>query len=248
MIVHINCTANLGDFSNALPVISGLYKSLNEKITLIIRPEMRKFNGIKEFLKCQPMIKDVNFSDEVFAYGTNVIDMSSWTRLYKVKDRPMETCAYENWVKDRFGIQFEVDDDFQIEVPYREVELTDKVIIGDRWSNKQDPSIDARRNTNVVENGAQPNPDKVIYLDYSKDLLYNCNLIKQSSKPFVTTFTGIGIIADLMNKETIVCWDEDMRVWDGKPVEYDFERHYYTDRKSKLVHVKDLEKENGLFA
>ena len=96
------------------------------------------------------------------------------------------------------------------------------------------------KNTNVIENGVNPDTTKVLYLDYTKDILYNLNLIKCSDKPFITTFTGIGIIADLMNKETIFGWDEDMRVWDGHPVEYDFIRHYYGDRKSKLVYVKDI--------
>jgi len=31
-----------------------------------------------------------------------------------------------------------------------------------------------------------------------------------------------------------------MRTWDGHPVEFDFKRHYYGNRKSKLVHVKDI--------
>ena len=109
--------------------------------------------------------------------------------------------------------------------------------IGDRWNHE---TIDTRRKTNVVEHGAQPDPSKVVYLDYSKDLLYNLNLIQCSNKPFISTFTGIGILADLMYKETIVCWDEDMRTWDGHPVEFDFIRHYYGNRSSKLVHVKEL--------
>ena len=147
----------------------------------------------------------------------------------------------ENWVNDNYRMLFEVDDDFQVQVfPMFIDDLTDKIIIGDRWSSKQDPSVDTRRNTNVIENGVNPDPSKVFYLDYSKPLMYNLNIIKNNPNPFITTFTGIGIIADLMNKETIVGWDEDMRVWDGRPVEFDFSRHYYGNRKSKLVHVKDI--------
>ncbi len=241
MKIRIDCTANLGDFCNALPVISGISKYTNEKIHLIIRPEMRKFNGIKEFLKYQPMISDVDFSDDLITFG-DIMTLSSWTRMdQEDADRPIETCRYENWVNDNYRMLFQVDDEFEIQVfPMFTDDVSDKTIIGDRWSSKQDPSVDTRRNTNVIENGVKPDPSQVHYLDYTKDIMYNLNLIKQSSKPFVTTFTGIGIIADLMNKETIVGWDEDMRVWDGQPVEFDFKRHYYGNRKSKLFHVKDI--------
>ena len=240
MKIKIDCTANLGDFCNALPVISGISEYRNENIHLIIRPEMRKFNGIKEFLKYQPMIEEVDFSDDLITLG-DIFTLSSWTRMdQEDKNRPVETCRYENWVKDNYRMLFEVDDDFEIQVdPMTDIaiENTDKTIIGDRWNHA---TIDKRRNTNVVEHGAKPDPSKVLYLDYTKPIMYNLNLIKNSPHPFVTTFTGIGIIADLMNKETIVCWDEDMRTWDGHPVEFDLIRHYYGNRKGKLVHVKDL--------
>ena len=241
MKVKIDCTANLGDFCNALPVISGISKYVNQKIHLIIRPEMRKFNGIKEFLKYQPMIEEVDYSDDLLTFG-DIMTISSWTRMDQENpNRPVETCRYENWVNDNYRMLLEVDDNFEIQVEPMLVDyVRDKTIIGDRWSAKQDPSIDTRRFTNVVESGANPDPSKVHYLDYSKPIMYNLNLIKYNPNPFITTFTGIGIIADLMYKETIVCWDEDMRTWDGHPVEFDFIRHYYGNRNSKLVYVKDL--------
>ena len=236
MLIQISCTANLGDFGNALPVISGLSLYDKRPVDLIIRGEMRKFNGIKELLLQQPCINTVEFDDEVFSNGA--INLSSWTRMDQDdSNRPIETCRYENWIRDNYGIDFKVDDNFELVIKDDSVEVTDKYIIGDRWNH---PTIDTRRKTQVVKDGANPDPDKVEYLDYTKSLMYNLNVIKKSEKPFITTFTGIGILADLMNKETIVCWDEDMRMWDGQPVEYDFIRHYYGDRKSKLVYVKDL--------
>lgn len=241
MIVFLNCTANLGDFCNALPVLSGINKS-NGKFKLIIRDEMVKFKGFKEFLVYQDLFSEVSFQNETFIYG-NVIGLSSWTREDRTaSNRPIETCRYETYLRDNSPeLQFEVDDNFEVKVEPMFIEgSTNKYIVGDRWSPKQDPSVDARRNTNVVEDGAKPDPTLVTYLDYSKPIMHNLNIIKNNPNPFITTFTGIGIIADLMNKETIVCWDEDMRMWDGRPVEYDFERHYYSNRKSKLVHVKEL--------
>ena len=237
MLIQIDCTANLGDFGNALPVISGLSLHDGRPVDLIIRGEMRKFVGIKELLLQQPCINSVEFDDEVFFNGA--IKLSSWTRMDQDDvNRPIETCRYENWIRDNYGIDFKVDDNFELvieETPFED--FTGKYIIGDRWNHE---TIDTRRKTQVVKDGVNPDPDKVEYLDYSKSIMHNLNLVKFSAKPFVTTFTGIGILADLMNKETIVCWDEDMRMWDGHPVEFDFKRHYYGDRNSKLVYVKDL--------
>lgn len=238
MLIQISCTANLGDFANALPVISGMSLADGGRpVDLIIRGEMRKFNGIKELLLQQPCINSVEFDDEIFSNGA--INLSSWTRMdQNDKNRPVETCRYENWIRDHYRIDFQVDDNFELQitdVPFED--YSGKYIIGDRWNHA---TIDTRRKTHVVRDGVNPDTDKVEYLDYSKSLMHNLNLIKYSTKPFITTFTGIGILADLMNKETIVCWDEDMRMWDGHPVEYDFIRHYYGNRKSKLVYVKDV--------
>lgn len=238
MLIQISCTANLGDFANALPVISGLSLADGGRpVDLIIRGEMRKFNGIKELLLQQPCINNVEFDDEVFVNGA--LNLSSWTRMDQDdKNRPVETCRYENWVRDNYKLDFKVDDNFELQIkdtPFED--YSNKYIIGDRWNHA---TIDTRRKTNVIRDGVDPDSDKVEYLDYNKSLIHNLNLIKYSKKPFITTFTGIGILADLMNKETIVCWDEDMRMWDGHPVEYDFIRHYYGNRKSKLVYVKDV--------
>ena len=81
----------------------------------------------------------------------------------------------------------------------------------------------------------------------------NCYIIKESKKPFITNFTGVGMMADLLNKELFCVWKpEDWNpewivgddiTWDnGKNINQVFEKHFYLDRKAKLVHAKDLEK------
>jgi hypothetical protein len=79
------------------------------------------------------------------------------------------------------------------------------------------------------------------YLDYNKDLNYNLNLIKKNKYPLITTFTGIGILADLMKKDLFVLWGDDVRNWNGKPVQHSFDNHYYKNRGAKLVYVKDFQ-------
>jgi hypothetical protein len=61
------------------------------------------------------------------------------------------------------------------------------------------------------------------------------------------------MMADLLDKECLVVWKaEDWKPeyrvgddvsWDnGKNIQQVFEKHFYGDRKAKLVHAKDLEK------
>lgn len=248
MKIYLNCTANLGDFVQALPVLSGLKKSGYAPIDFIIRHEMRKFKGIKEFLMYQDIFNSVEFDDEVFMSGVTIL--SSWTREDKNDpNRPIETCRYENWLKDVDKMKFEVDDEFEIKYPNLNLPIaTDCYYVGDRWSG---PQIDDRRETGVLA-GLGGYGD-MCFLDYNDDLLTNCYYIKESSKPFITNFTGIGMIADLLNKETYVVWKAedwapefrrgDDISWDnGKNIQQVFEKHFYLNRKAKLVHANDLGK------
>ena len=101
MKIFVSCTANLGDFFNSFPVISGLSKTFNRKIDLIIRPELRKFPGVKELISHQNFINSVEFYDDEILYNAEILNLSSWTRSDRNSlDRPMETCRYENWVID----------------------------------------------------------------------------------------------------------------------------------------------------
>ena len=84
-------------------------------------------------------------------------------------------------------------------------------------------------------------------------MLTNCYIIKNSQKPFISNFNGVGIMADLLNKETLVVWKaEDWKPeyrvgddvsWDnGKNIDKVFEKHFYLNRKARLVHASELGK------
>ena len=245
MKVYLNCTANLGDFVQSLPVLSGLVKNYG-KVDFIIKKEMEKFMGIKEFLMYQDLFNSVEYDQDLFLYGTPPVVLSSWTREDKNNpNRPIETCRYENWLKDNYKFDFEVDDNFILKYPNFDIEVDQtKSYCGDRWNG---PAIDDRRETNILSH-----LNNVNFLDYNNCLLKNCYIIGESKLPFITNFTGIGMIADLMNKETIVVWKaEDWKPefrngndisWDnGKNINKIFEKHFYLNRKAKLVHANDLQ-------
>ena len=241
MKIYVSCTANLGDFFNSFPVISGISKAVGQKIHLLIRPEMRKFVGIKELISYQAFVERVDFYDDVILYNTPVLDLSSWTRTDRNSiNRPIETCRYENWVIDNYQLKFEVDDDFELQVPKLDIDyLEDKILIGDRWSVNEDPTLDTRRKSYVIKDSGNYDSDVYKYLDFSNDIVYNLSIIKYNPNPFYSTFTGIAVLANLMKKETVVLWDEDMRNWIDRPIELTFDSHFYKDRKINVKYIKD---------
>lgn len=240
MNIYLNCTANLGDFLNAMPVLSGLSK--NYQLNLIVRNETKKFRDFLEFLFFQNIFHDIDYDSNV-TITNDYVFLSSWTRMDQTNpNRPIETCRYENWLRDRYThFDFQVDDSFILAVPELEIDVfTDKFIVGDRWDSSSDPNVDQRRYSNIIRDHANVDFEKLVFLDYSESIFKNAAMIKQNPNKFITTFTGVGILADLMNKQTDVCWYEDMRNWDNNTVDFDWLRHYYTNRKSKLVYIKEL--------
>ena len=244
MRIYLNGTANLGDFLNGLPVMSGISKTYG-KFELTIKKEMRKFKGIKEFLMYQDLFTDVSFDDEVFMYG-DIIKMSSWPiREDKNNpDRPIETCRYENYMKDNYTMEFEVDDDFTVKTPEYDITVKDSYYVGDRWAVGE---IDTRRETHILSHLTNCE-----FIDFDRTMLENAYIIKNLTKPFITNFTGVGMLADLLNKELYCVWKaEDWKPehrvgndvsWDnGKNINQVFEKHFYLNRKAKLIHASKLE-------
>ena len=245
MRIYLSGTANLGDFLNGMPVMSGVSKKYG-KYELIIKGTMRKFKGIKEFLMFQDLFTDVVFDDEVFMYG-DIIQLSSWPMREDKNDpyRPIETCRYENWLKDHYGMEFEVDDEFIVKTPEYNIEVKDEFYVGDRWAVGE---IDDRRETHILSH-----LDKFNFIDYDRPMLENAYILKNLKKPFITNFTGIGMLADLCDIP-LYCvwkaedWKPEFRVgdnvsWDnGKDINKVFEKHFYLNGLAELVHAKDLEK------
>lgn len=242
MIIYVYDTISLGDFLNSMPVLSGIAKNVGNKINLLIRPEMERFNGILELLRYQSIFNSVHFVNQN-PHDGKVYMLSSVTREDKnFSARPTETCRYENHFRDNYNISFDVDDDFILEVPTIDIEIKDTYYVGDRWTNNSD----SRRTDNNLTF-----LDNVEFVNYNNSLMINTAIIKNLRKPFITTFTGIAVIADLMNVDSYVVWkpeiwapeyrNGDNILWDGgKNIDQVFAKHFYLNRKSKLVHKLNL--------
>lgn len=236
MIVFQVFSGNLGDTLNALPILSGIHKSTGEAVQIIYREKMKMFQGIKELLEYQDCIDKVIFESEV-KEDIKARFMGLTEDFDKHSNRPWETVRLdESFREQNPDVEYEVDDDFILSTPQYNMH-TDTMFVGDR---KKDPRADTRRKFNLIESSNVIPPDQVVYLNYNEPLMYNISLMKSSSKPFISTFTGISIIADLCNIENIVLYDDEIGKWDNKSIDYSFNKHYYRDRKSKAVHVDDF--------
>lgn len=231
---------NLGDFANCLPALSGFYKLTGHKMSFSICDRLQRFVGLKELLLAQEMFSDVKFMHEESLPDRYIVidDQDQEENLGHI---PTATFKYANSIRKGYGIQFDIDDEFELNIPKLDIDyMTDKVLVGDRWSSNDAPDVDTRRYSYMIKDSGILNHKDTFYLDYTKDLLYNCSLIKYNPNPFVTTFTGIGILADMMRKDQYIVWGDDLHNWNNKPIEYSFKMHYFMNRNSKLVYIKDF--------
>jgi len=231
---------NLGDFIHCLPTLSGLHEKYGP-ISFGICDRLKRFNGIKDLLLYQGIFSDVHFMDEQPIVKEYIV-LDDTGGDQDNGDEPFAVRRCYNFVRSNYNIDFDLDVDYNLNIPwYNDIrEHEDSIIVADRWSPKDAPDVDERRLSNHIRGYDKFNTDRFYYLDYSHHLLYNLSLIKYNPNPFITTFTGIGILSDMMNKETHILWDDDLYNWDGKPIEYSFDLHYYKNRNSHLHYIKDF--------
>lgn len=233
--IYMPMSGNVGDTLNVLPILSGIFKSTGHAISLVVRDQMKNFNGLKEFMLMQDCICAFKFESDVKLDDTyNTLSLTDSFTQHTT--RPWETVRLEEYFRGKYNINFEVDDDFVLNVP--EVEDPGKFLVGDRMMHV---SMDQRRKFNVLEHSGKFPLDKCQFIDYNQPMAYNAALIRATSKPLFTTFTGISVIADLLKKEQVVLWGDDIRDWDNKPIEYSFNKHFYRDRNSKLMYLGDFD-------
>lgn len=254
--VYVPRTYNFGDFLNVMPVLSGLHKSLNQKIKLVVPNSMKQIKGFRYFMEYQGFFSDVHFKEEILnmdepSYIIITYSDYDYKDLTERPNRPIETMRHEKFVRDNYkDLIWEVDDNFQLEVYVNYGVYCDqrKWICGDRWLK---PTTDIRRASNILkDSGLFEDEKKYQFLNYEDDAMTNAMFIKSSLHPFIGTFTGSGMMADLLGKKNYCLYNDDMidPPWNGMPIEYSLWKHYYADRPNTLMHVKDFDNGNGSFS
>lgn len=241
--VYCPVTKNLGDFLNVTPVLSGLAKGLGDTIRLVVADDHKKIKGFREFFEYQPMFHEVLFRSEVLgmdeaSYTIVAYSQEEFKHLTERPNRPIETMRHEKFVRDNYPhLTFDVDDDLILQTPYVDY-LRTTIIVGDRWNSV----VDTRRSWNILRDSGHFNDEtKFQFLDYNQSLMDNAVLMRSSDRPFVGTFTGSGMLADLLGVENWCLYDDSMidPPWNGMPIKYSYWKHYYGDRNNHLCHVND---------
>jgi hypothetical protein len=245
MIVYVDREDSLGDFLISFPVLKGLYNSYG-KYKLVVKSVNKRFKGFKEFFMYQDIFESVDFDDEMFVTGDVILLHKTDDFTFKGKtnpNQPNDTYRYGQYLKEQYGLTFEIDDKATLICPDFDIEVKDTYYVGDRWDH---PYRDYRRGSNYLAY-----LDKFEFIDYNRTLLENCYILKNLKKPFITSFTGIAHMADLLNVETYIVWRPEFYapqyrtdnniVWDDAPTIDDvFKRHCYSDRGCKLIHADEL--------
>lgn len=237
MYVSIIDGEHLGDFFNIFPVVSGLGKMFNEKIDFTIPEKLNtKFPSLREFLEHQPMFNSVAFSNERAYQGIQIHAFRRKMEKPSHLTMPAETYRAQKNAELDNHLEITVDNDFEFVVPDLNLDWdTSKDLCGER-------SHHSRRNRRK-EYFLRPTRNFVdcLFLDYYNDTITtNAWKVKHCKGVFISTFTGISIMADLMKKNHVVAWDQesvdDCRLesplW---TVEKMFDRHYYRDRGAQLI-------------
>lgn len=232
---------NLGDFFNCMPVLSGIFRATNDPIRLVTSPSFRQFNGFREFMEFQPCIGELVYRDEIInmdeqSYIVMTYSAEEFRYLTERPYRPIETMRCEKFISDNYPhVRFKVDDDFKFLA--RGDYARNIYLVGDRWASV----TDTRRDWNILkDSGLFDDETKFQFLDYTQPLLDNAGLILSSDKPFIGTFTGSGMLADLLGVENWCLWDEkSMTNWNGAPIEYSYWKHYYQNRSNRLIALSD---------
>jgi hypothetical protein len=210
----------------------------------IICDRLQRFNGLKELLLAQDMFEKVSFVHEI-QEPVRAVLIDDTGREDGYGQDPIVCHKYYNFIKDTNQIDFRIDSEFELQVPKLDIDFhQDKFLVGDRWSAKDAPDVDTRKGSNVLEDSGILDKDKVLYLDYTKDLVYNCSLIKYNTKPFLSTVTGIAILADMMNREVVVLWDDEYeKIWpgiSGETVDKIYDLHHYKNRKVRMEYLNSF--------
>lgn len=223
-VSHCQGTA-VGDFLNTLPFLSYYTQLKNEKASISLLPCMQNFTGLKEFLEYQPFIDKVYFDGPT---SDCVMDLQIYCTLanqFGITDFPRRSIGTA-----RLAGFDQIDRNLTLRFPSVQTveDVSQKIIVADRVR------------TQVMRKSGQFDNPNFFWLDYSKDMIYNLNLMSRSKLPVYATFTGVAILLNLCRIPVKLIYYEDLVNYYGRPVNHFHTDHHFLDRPIELVWYKDL--------
>jgi hypothetical protein len=208
----------------------------NEKLDFTIPVDFNeKFPTLREFLEHQPMFNSVAFSNERDYQGIQIHAFRRKIEKPYDMSMPGETYRAQQNAELDNNIGIIVDNNFEFVVPELNLDWDiSKDLVGERSHHSR------RHQRKEYFLGPSGHFNNCLFLDYKDSILINAWKVKKCQGVFISTFTGISIMADLMKKNHVVAWDQesvDDCLLDGQncTVEKMFNRHYYEDRNAQLI-------------
>ena len=247
MKVSVIAGSHLGDFFNILPVISKIYKTWHEPIDFVMpRVFKEKFITLREFLEYQPMFNSVAFDDEKPYHGLQIhgyrriIDPPEYVGYPDATWRAVVSIGIDHF------IHIDPDNEFTLLSPEFEDEIDhSKPLIGERSNHSPEASF---RDVFYIKRSGKF--DSCNFLDYNDSISYNAWRIRRCTNIFISTFTGVSVMADLLRARHLVLADPSVYKQFPKftaACQGMLDRHYYRDRGSRIIDIEDFEWGNIIY-
>ncbi len=237
-----NRLSNVGDFVYCLFVFEYLNRKHSLTFDLRIPNNFeRRIPGFCDLFRYQPYINSCD-------YVKNEKNISDFTE-FDLSNNAYDTFYaqyFVNYFCETLGVECDYNKDFELHIPnltnQEDLDFySNKIIVGDRMSN----ALDRRRSHHLLRRSCRFEGSDYFYVNETFPFLVNCAIIKASKHPFHSTWTGISIIANMMNKELILYYDDQIEQWPKNTVvkgvhsstdkvyNYNdmFHRHYLTERQ-----------------
>jgi hypothetical protein len=228
-----NDWANLGDYLGVVPVYFALYELLKEPFEILLPLDLKKYRGIEDLFKIQKFCSYCDFIDcgkRYLKFTTLHVDDYDYNCSI-----PKRTLAFKLGLEQSLGIKLNLTSKKPLlNIPFKEIN-SNVSFVGDRTleAYKRDP----RRKYNMLKDSGLFNTSDFIFLNYNNSVLSICMDILSSNKPFISTFTGVSVLAHFIGKDIDLYYDKDIEFWENYNIQQTFSHHYYNDGSARLINI-----------
>jgi hypothetical protein len=192
LISHTN-TGTLGDFAAIWPALSGLSKVYGPlDFTLPNEYSNKRYNGFAEFFLYQDFVNSLDFLDREAD-----VDVQSNPNIDVGGMLPTQVHGCHQELQKKLNINFDIDYDFELKIPYRDVpgDIKNKYIVVDRVYGQPLKKHNLFQNKNEYYWIRPTIHNHGFAVDQEGDVMvYNLNVCVQSTKGVKSTVTGLPIV------------------------------------------------------
>jgi hypothetical protein len=225
--------ANLGDYLGVIPCYFALHERLKEPFEILLPLDLKKYNGIVDLFKIQKFCSNCDFIDCGKNYlRFTTINVENYDYNCGI---PKRTIAFRQGIEQVLGVELNLTNKKPIMfVPFKYRD-NDKTYVGDRTLEAF--KRDSRRKYNILKNSGLFDLPNFEFLNYNKSVLSICTDILSSKNSFISTFTGVSVLAHFLGKDIDLYYDKEIEFWENNNIQQTFSHHYYNDGSARLINI-----------